>query len=46
MASAMEEALAERHDHDQLTTRAKNFSIRNISDQYLAYYVPSENKNN
>ena len=45
MASAMEEALTEPHDREQLMARAKEFSIRNISNEYLAYFFPLESKN-
>lgn len=42
MAAAMTASLAEPHDREKLMNRAKAFSVRNISDQYLNYCLPSE----
>jgi len=43
MAAAMTASLAEPHDREKLMSRAKVFSVRNISDQYLNYCFPADN---
>ena len=43
LAAAMAESLAQAHDREMLMNRAKVFSVRNISDQYLEYCLPVEN---
>lgn len=42
LAAAMEASLAQTHDRETLMNRAKVFSVRNISDQYLEYCLPAE----
>lgn len=37
LAAAMSASLAESHDREKLMNRAKAFSVRNISDEYLDY---------
>jgi glycosyltransferase involved in cell wall biosynthesis len=43
LAAAMTQSLSEKHDRELLITRAKDYSVSNISDQYLAYFFPLEN---
>ncbi len=40
LARAIEESLKESHDSEALMRHAKNFSVRKISDEYLAYFFP------
>ena len=40
MTQAITQSLIESHDHESLKNRAKDFSLQNISDQYLSYMFP------
>jgi len=39
LAAAMVKSLSEEHDREALMKRAKDFSVRKISDEYLAYIL-------
>lgn len=40
LARAIVQSLNETHDHEALMRRAQDFSVRKISDEYVAYMLP------
>jgi len=42
LATAIADSLNEKHDRNVLMNRAQDFSLRKISDEYLAYLFPKK----